>query len=98
MSYTVCRYGTQSHIGECESLNKSIGKCEPTGENCNATRYVRADVAMRYARMRERKKYNQGISHGLYCGHHNCEPIYYEEAQQAWIKQNRGNVAQREGK
>lgn len=62
MSYVVCRYGTQSHIRQCESLNKSIGRCEPTGEKCDATRYVCLEVALRYARMKGRAAYN--LAHG----------------------------------
>lgn len=64
-------------------------------------RYVRAEVAMRYARMRERKGYNlcrdEGIS-APWPEVKNISVMPYEEAQQAWIKQNRGNVAQRDGK
>lgn len=94
MRHIVCRYGTSIQVGICESLNKKINACEPTGEDCDATRYVRADVAMRYARMRERKGYMLGksrlskkiIAHD---GWNAIDDATYEEAQQA---------AQREGK
>lgn len=36
--------------------------CDATEKQCDAIRYVRADVALRYARMRERKAYVQGFT------------------------------------
>ena len=52
---------------------------------CDATRYVRADVAMRYARMRERKGYMDGKQDGYeYCI--DSIPSYFEAQKAAQRK------------